>query len=409
MLMFSLVFILIYRVYVASNFRLQPFRQAAWPKKLYEDDRVFRALLELTAEESDLLLREGLERPYDKQRYHAAILAITGDWQWLQKSGALRRSYTSALKHTAQTASPAGICHLCQAGQTGYPFEQLDSRSPKWLPTCNAEDPFELPPSPLTRLPHAQGTTATLWRYDFWHTLHLGVCKNFIGSMVALYSATFPGRSKEARFQLLSQHFLAWCRSHGRPPLLTKVTKDTIGWDAETMFPCGIWYKGAISTNFCEYLEEISSGQVFEENMLNTCSEAIRALNILIRGLYESEVFLDPVTAERLGEQGLRFLRRYTQLAREAVEQKRCLFSLVPKLHCLHHLCLQDLVEASKTQAVVLNPVCFSVQQSEDYIGRNSRTSRRVHPAQCAQRVLEIHLKAAYDKYVKAGLLLPQS
>ena len=260
-----------------------------------------------------------------------------------------------------------------------------------------------MPPSPLTRLPHADGKAPTLWKYDLWHTLHLGVSKSFTASMLALYSATFEGRSKERKFELLSQHFLAWCRKHGRPPIITKVT--LIGWGVETTYPMGIWYKGGLSTLFCDYLEDVSAGQQFEEDLLNTCRDAMKSLNAFVRGLYRSEAFLDASAATHLGELGLQFLRRYAWLAKESVQRGRCLFSLIPKLHCLHHICLEDLLQASKTSPMVVNPLCYSVQQSEDYIGRNSRTSRRVHPRQVATRTLQRHLKLAHS-HVKAVLIV---
>ena len=234
----------------------------------------------------------------------------------------LRRSYTSVLKQPAQVTDPIGICHLCRAGQRGFEFEELGTRSPRWLPTFCTQDPFESPRSPLTRLPHPEGMTATLWRYDLWHTLHLGVCKSFVASMVALLSATFEGRSKEKKFELLSQHFLAWCREHGRPPIITKVTKDLIGWDVETTYPMGIWYKGAISTLFCDYLEDVSSGQEFEEDLLNTCRDAIKSLNAFVRGFYRSEAFVDATSAQHFGELGLQFLRRYSYLAKASVDRE---------------------------------------------------------------------------------------
>ena len=70
------------------------------------------------------------------------------------------------------------------------------------------------------------------------------------------------------------------------------------------------------------------------------------------------------------------------------------------------HAFLVDLVLAADRGPWVVNPICYSVQQSEDYIGRNSRTSRKVHPTQAARRTIERHLVLAYRKYCDAGLLV---
>ena len=111
-------------------------------------------------------------------------------------------------------------------------------------------------------------------------------------------------------------------------------------------------------------------------------------------------------TARQLGEQGLRFLRRYSTLADMALQSGQALFLIIPKLHVLHHVFLVDLVLAAERGQWVLNPICCSVQQSEDFIGRNSRTARKVHPAQAARRTVQRHLVLAYKKYCDAGLLV---
>ena len=183
------------------------------------------------------------------------------------------------------------------------------------------------------------------------------------------------------------------------------MTKDTVQWDVNTAFPCANWYKGSLSRTFCDYLEDVTKGRRFDDNLLNMCVEGVQALNSFLRGLYASDIFLDPETARRLGEYGLRFLRRYSQAAAGAQAQGRCLFSLIPKLHCLQHICLKALVLESQSCERVVNPLVYSVQQSEDFIGRNSRVARHVHPRLCSQRVCERFLQHGHSQYVKAGYL----
>ena len=212
------------------------------------------------------------------------------------------------------------------------------------METIGQEDPFEQPPSPLSPLPHEPGKAASLFKYDVWRTCHLGVCKALIGTALALLSDLQEGRSKDARFEGLNHVFMTWCKQNHRQPLITKLTKDTIGWDNNANFPQGSWYKGSLSTTFCDFIEDMTKDQVFEDVLLTKTAEAVRALNIFLRGLYESDVFLESERAHYLGEQGLRFLRRYSWCASESVRQGRCLFLLLPKAHCLQHICLNDLV-----------------------------------------------------------------
>ena len=79
---------------------------------------------------------------------------------------------------------------------------------------------------------------------------------------------------------------------------------------------------------------------------------------------------------------------------------------MTPKIHVLQHVFLVDLVLAADRGPWVVNPICYSVQQSEDFIGRNSRVARKVHPSQASRRCLERHLLLGYKKYCEAGLLV---
>ena len=385
------------------------FLQAALPKAVFEDEVVFNEVLKQCAEEARLMSSRGVTHPYTKQKKWAVLLGITGDWAFLFKSGRLSRSYNNVQKHTTETAHPQGICHLCNAGQRNIPFEEISVRRPTWLATFSRDSPFQEPSSPLNTLLHAPGMQATIYKFDLWHSWHLGVGKSFIGSVLALMSMKYPGRSKDARFLQLSDAYLAWCRATSHPSILTRLTKETINWESNTTFPQAGWFKGALTTTMCAFVQDQlgpDGPEIFRDEMLGLCGEAILAINKCLKGLYENDVFLSPATANDIGQLGLKFLRRYSTLARKAADNNQLLFPLLPKLHCLHHLFLQDLVIASSECSWVVNPICYSVQVSEDMIGQLSRLSRRVHPNKCSQRCIERHLQLAYSKYVKEGFLV---
>ena len=292
------------------------------------------------------------------------------------------------------------------AGRRDVPFEAFHTRAPAWLATMHVESPFH-DPSPLTALLHEPGKEASLFRFDLWHAFHLGVGKAFVGGALALWSERFEGRGKDARFDKLSGHFRAWCSATGHPMILSKLSKESIGWENSTNYPVGTWFKGSLTTTLSEYIRDQLGGGDSGDEMLDLVGEAASAIHHCISGLYGSDAFVEAPKARELGEYGLRFLRRYSTLADKACAVSRPLFILLPKMHALQHVFLQDLVIASQTQEWIVNPVCYSVQQSEDFIGKNSRVSRRVHPAECARRVIQRHLKLAHNKYVEAGLLVP--
>ena len=363
-------------------------------------------LLQQCKDESDFVLHQGVSDGHSGEKFHACILAVTGDWPWLIKAGNLGRSFNHVVKKTKEVADPEGICHLCQAGQRGHSFEHFNTRDPSWLKTFLVQSPFLDPRSPLADLPHVPGAAASNFRYDLWHCCHLGVCKALAGSALALFSETFPGRSKDARFEGLSNHYMNWCAQHHRQPLLTKIIKETVSWDNNNSYPYGTWYKGSLSATMCEYIASFTQDAEFQDDLLTKAGEAARALNAFLSGLYQSDLFLDPTTARTIGEYGLRFLRRYYWCATQAHQRQKCLFLLLPKFHCVQHICLQDLVLASQHAEWILNPLCYSVQLAEDYIGRNSRTSRHVHPSTVVQRIAQRHLQAAFTKYVEAKYLV---
>ncbi|CAE7458794.1 unnamed protein product [Symbiodinium sp. CCMP2592] len=381
-------------------------RTAGWPKKVIEAEGCVQLLLQHCKDENDFVLQQGVSDGHSGEKFHACILAVTGDWPWLIKSGNLGRSFNHVVKKTKEVADPEGICHLCQAGQRGHSFEHFHTRDPSWLQTFLVQSPFLDPRSPLADLPHPPGAAASNFRYDLWHCCHLGVCKALAGSALALFSETFDGRSKDARFEALSEHYMNWCAQHRRQPLLTKIIKETVSWDNNNTYPYATWYKGSLSTTMCEYIASFTQDAEFEDDLLTKCGEAARAMNAFLSGLYQSDLFLDPTTAKRIGEYGLRFLRRYYSCATQAHQQQRCLFLLLPKFHCVQHICLQDLVLASQKAEWIVNPLCYSVQLAEDYIGRNSRTSRHVHPSTVVQRIAQRHLQAAFTKYVEAQYLV---
>ena len=351
------------------------------------------------------MLSNGVLNKHTGNTHYAAILFTIGDWQWLAKSGNMTRSYLHVAKHASELANPTGICHLCHAGKRGYSFEEF-TRNPSWLSSFCCDQPFNIP-SPLLGLKHVPGMQATLFKYDVWHSWHLGVGRAFVASVLALMSLECEGRSKEARIQQLSDAYFAWCRQTSTPPILSKLSTEMLNWETNNSFPVGSWYKAGITTNLCLFIES-QLGDRSGDGMLDLCAQAVKSINAAIGGLYSEEVFMTPEKARELGEQGLRFLRRYSVLAHNAMAARQALFVMLPKHHVLHHVFLQDLLLASQKYAYIINPLCFSVQLCEDFIGNISRLSRRVHPTLCSLRCVQRHLQHAYRKYVEAGFLVEE-
>ena len=127
-------------------------------------------------------------------------------------------------------------------------------------------------------------------------------------------------------------------------------------------------------------------------------------MNLCLRGLFACGVWIKSARADRLARLGLAFLDSYARLARMTHRLGLRRFGLIPKLHFCHHLFLellhQSQASGSESNCWSLNPLSFSVQMQEDYIGRPSRVSRRVTPkAPQAKRTLQGVLLAMYAEY----------
>ena len=210
---------------------------ATMRKRDYSDQNVetWNALMEEVAAEAAFMADDGVVAS-NGLRFWGVVLGIVGDWPFLHKSGGFCRSFNNIQKRKTQKNLPVGICHLCQGGQRPYPFEQLETRRPLWRSTMFAEDPFVLPNPLAMSLLHEPGKEASLWCFDWFHTMHLGVLRNFIGSVLALLSDEEPQSNVDLRFAALSARYRRWCHSNSRRAHITKLTKESIGWEKQRLF-----------------------------------------------------------------------------------------------------------------------------------------------------------------------------
>ena len=381
---------------------------ATMRKRDYSDQNVetWNALMEEVAAEAAFMADDGVVAS-NGLRFWGVVLGIVGDWPFLHKSGGFCRSFNNIQKRKTQKNLPVGICHLCQGGQRPYPFEQLETRRPLWRSTMFAEDPFVLPNPLAMSLLHEPGKEASLWCFDWFHTMHLGVLRNFIGSVLALLSDEEPQSNVDLRFAALSARYRRWCHSNSRRAHITKLTKESIGWEKTTTFPSAIWHKGALSTVVMDFLEARFAEDTFaHQPLLQMASEACNAIQRCARILYRSEVWLSPSVCKLVSELGFQFLRRYSQMASLANSQNRCLFVFQPKIHCLHHFKV-ELMEAHQANVKGLNPMALSCQQSEDFIGRPARLSRRVTAQRpVLHRIMDRYLQATYHMFLQNRILI---
>ena len=265
-------------------------------------------------------------------------------------------------------------------------------------------DPPFSRPNPFSSVLHVDGQLPCFWKFDLFHVFHLGVGRNYLGSALALLSQVEPAGNVDQRFELLTQKYREWCAQNQRTAHCRRITKEHLNWPTTTQYPTAGWHNGDLTTSLVLWIEARFQSEQWADEMLKLTGEAAVAINSFFRRLYSSGAWLSSTEALEIGELGLQFLRRYNRLAVLAHQQYKRLFVVMPKAHCLHHICLGMLEESRVGDS--LSPLVHSVQQDEDFIGRSSRLSRHVSNKTCGQRFMERFLLAAYAKYVQSGYLV---
>ena len=383
---------------------------AVLPKHLYrKNDSAVRDVLEFGASCADGLGRDGVADPNTGEYFWMICVAVTGDWQFLAKAGNLARTYYNCEKGRGEAGhqkNPKGLCHMCRAGQTSVPFEELSSRTPRWLATMFSQTGFKSEPA-FSRLMCNRAKPEAMYQFDIWHGYHLGVGKTFVASTLALLSDLFPGTSVDSRFEALTSTYLGWCKSNGQTAYLSYIAKETILWKSKKEMPSALWSKGAATRVLMKWLEAWNSEADLSGNVLYRLQkEACSLINSFFSELYTQDAWLSSETAIRLGDLGLKFLATYDQLAQESYRQDRSLYIFMPKHHLLHHIFLVDLWLAGHRQKWIINPLSYATQLSEDFIGKQSRTARRVHSSTVIERVILRYLTKAFQEWRNLGYIL---
>ena len=153
------------------------------------------------------------------------------------------------------------------------------------------------------------------------------------------------------------------------------------------------WFKGADTTIVCKWLEwKIPRFEAdYEGDHDEHLSQLSRALvegNSFMSALYHQPLWLKPSDALRISNHGLAFLSLYSSLAGYAFQQGWPRYKLQPKFHMLAHI-LYSLRDAGSKNIETLNPIAFSCQLDEDFIGRVATLSRTVSSRTIHERTIQ--------------------
>lgn len=375
------------------------------PKTLYatKPDIYHEALAELSKSLRSLF-DSGITDPVTKQHYRFVVLGCKGDLPYLAKAGFLNRTFNTGTKR-GDSNKEHGVCHLCMAGFTEYPAEEITTSTPAWLSSIGMRLPWTKTPPFIQYLPYDVQNPGSFFLVDIWHCVHLGFGRSWIASTLNYMLDVLPHSNLDLKWEFLTQHYFTWCRRNKSQSHIGKITPYLMSFDDKTGKQ-GRWHKGALTTNFCKWIvtlfDDVPSDTA---GILQRCKHATQKLNAMFSCFYQAGFFLNKAEGLYCFGCGMEFLSTYAYVARAMFDGGRpSLWPLYPKLHFMHHMLLQ-LKEQTQQHGFSQNPVSTACQMDEDVIGKVSRLSRRVSIRTTMQRTMDRYVIAAYDAWRTAGLI----
>ena len=221
-------------------------------------------LVRLYAEDVKELLFEGITKRDGSIKVHLVHIGTKGDLPALVRLGGFERSFSHVPRQSSSRTPCKGICHLCLAGvEMGHeydrsiPFEDMLPTA-LWIETLHTSVAWSSPPTILDGLPLLEKYAIEFFLTDLWHNFHLGVSKSFVGSAwVSIIEANMDclRGSVETKFSQLTSMYLEFFRSQGKTPLITEISRETMGFPMGSVCPVAKWSKGQASTEMMLFLD----------------------------------------------------------------------------------------------------------------------------------------------------------
>ena len=96
---------------------------------------------------------------------------------------------------------------------------------------------------------------ARFFKPDLWHTVHMGIAKDFIASSLCLLQVFMDGSNVDLRFEHMTTLYREFCRQNKKTRYISKITKDTVGGAGKRDEPTGGWNKAALSTTLLQFTQ----------------------------------------------------------------------------------------------------------------------------------------------------------
>lgn len=340
----------------------------------------------------------------DDQPIYGAVIGMKGDMDYHKKVMNLSRSYSNLGR-----VNEYGMCHACNAGLPGCPFEDFSER-PNWISSIHQDRPWDLTDTPVvSEIPYNSNCPERLLQWDIFHVFRLGIARDIVGGilfvLLRLGFMDYEGSSRNLSDRLKRSHsmFSLWCAACRKSPGLRSFSQTFFNVKNRASSP---WSssKGSDSVLLLQWLlhtvkVNLVNPSVPGHNHLLKQMQQLLESSLEVGIVYRHGLWLQRHCARYLYTTLMTVLRGYTVLGRRAAALNIIAFSMKPKLHALHHIALRLRDELEKGASLISNPQIYGCDQDEDYLGRISRLSRRVGFKLC-------HLRVFHRSFYKISALL---
>ena len=93
-------------------------------------------------------------------------------------------------------------------------------------------------------------------RPDVWHTVLLGVGKQFVASAMSILQKALPERSIPARFQHLAHDYTQFCKENHHQKYVNRFDERLFN-ISSGQEPAGSWNKANVTSIMCRFLEKL--------------------------------------------------------------------------------------------------------------------------------------------------------
>lgn len=293
-----------------------------------------------------------MKRKHGRRRYirrgskiifRGALCRLTGDYKYLAETYELR-GYSNT-----------SCCHRCRATKTGdLLYTEVGPRA-RWhnYPRNHQDFVQELressPATPLTKIP---GWHLSMLKTDLMHNFFLGTCLHLLASTLVdlCRDGWFGGfaRSRAAQLSTAYIRFRRWQKAQKLQASVGRFTATTVNWRAAHVFP--EWSSTVKAHNariLVAWLETEATAQALAAlaDRANRPAHKVERARLRAQAMYLAALYayemdtqprdrkMLPAEAERVAGVGYKFLKTYMRLARQALEQRECLFATKPKMH----------------------------------------------------------------------------